>query len=132
MILLDTHVVLWLRSGSRELGSIAHREIDLAWQSGELAISAISIWEIAMLQSKKKITLSENLEHWRRTQIEQGIVEIPIDGEIGLRAVQLANFHSDPADRMIVATALAGHRLVTADKRILGWSGDLDSLVAFK
>ena len=51
-----------------------------------------------------------------------------MDGVIGIRANALADFHADPADRIIVATALHGHRLVTSDRRILGWSGGLRCL----
>ena len=61
---------------------------------------------------------------------EQGVVEIPIDGVIGVRAVNLLGLNNDPADRIIVATALDGHRLVTADRNILAWSGNLDRLDA--
>ena len=67
---------------------------------------------------------------WRREQLGQGMVEIPVDGEIGVRAAAMVDFHADPADRIIVATALGGHRLVTADERILAWSGNLDRLDA--
>ena len=132
MILLDTHVILWLRTGNERLGPLARREIDRAWQSGELAVSSISFWEVAMLKSKGRISFQENLEQWRRVQLEQGMVEIPVDGKTGLRAAGLTDFHPDPADRLIVATALEGHRLVTADKHILDWSGELDRLTALE
>ena len=132
MILLDTHVVLWLRTGDERLGPLARREIDRAWQSGELAVSSISFWEVAMLKSKGRISFQESLEQWRRVQLEQGMVEIPVDGKTGLRAAGLTDFHPDAADRLIVATALEGHRLVTADKRILDWSGELDRLTALE
>jgi len=132
LILLDTHVVLWLRTGDERLGPLARREIDRAWQSGELAVSSISFWEVAMLKSKRRISFQENLEQWRRVQLEQGMVEIPVDGKTGLRAAGLTDFHPDPADRLIVATALEGHRLVTADKHILDWSGELDRLTALE
>ncbi len=132
MILLDTHVLIWLRSGDEHLGPIAKQTIDQGWQAGELAVSSISFWEIAMLKRRDRIKLSENLEHWYRIQLEQGIVEFAVDGAIGLRAVDLNDFHADPADRLIVATALEGHRLVTADQRILNWSGDLDRIAAFE
>ncbi len=128
MILLDTHVLLWLRIGDARLGPLARREIDQAWQSGELAVSSISFWEIAMLKSKNRINFPESLELWRRVQLEQGMVEFPVDGRIGLRAAVLDDFHPDPADRLIVATALEGHRLLTADERILGWTGELDRM----
>ena len=83
-----------------------------------------------MLKSKNRISFPENLELWRRVQLEQGMVEIPMDGKTGMRAADLTGFHPDPADRLIVATALEGHRLITADKRILGWSGKLDRMAA--
>ena len=130
MILLDTHVMLWLRLGEARLGIRARREIDRAWQSGEIGVSAISFWEIAMLKDRGRIRFPEDVGLWRREQLEQGMVEIAVDGEIGIRAISLADFHADPADRLIVATALAGHRLVTADERILGWTGRLTRLRA--
>ena len=62
--------------------------------------------------------------------LEAGLKEMPVDGQIGIRANNLPNFHPDPADRIIVATALQGHRLVTADELILRWNGSLDLLDA--
>ena len=62
--------------------------------------------------------------------ISQGLIEIPVDGEIGIRANALTDFHADPADRIIVATAMNGHQLVTADRRILNWPGGLQCLDA--
>ena len=83
-----------------------------------------------MLVDKGRIRLSDDIHTWRGEHLEQGVVEIPIDGDIGIRAAGLTDFHADPADRLIVATALAGHRLVTSDRRILGWSGSLNRLNA--
>ena len=83
-----------------------------------------------MLVNKGRISLPDDIRAWRHEHLEQGVVEIPIDGEIGIRAVALADFHADPADRLIVATALAGHRLVTSDRRILEWPGRLSRLNA--
>ena len=60
----------------------------------------------------------------------QFLTEIPVEGEIGIRASTLTDFHADPANRIIVATAHQGHRLVTADERILGWPGSLNRLDA--
>ena len=62
--------------------------------------------------------------------LNEGLVEVPVDGEIATRAGSLHDMHGDPADRMIVATALAGHQLVTTDRRILVWSGRLNRLDA--
>jgi len=119
-----------MRRGDSRLGSVARREIERAWQSDELAVSAISFWEVAMLVERGRIRLSDDVRAWRREHLEQGVVEIPVDGDIGIRAAGLTDFHADPADRLIVATALAGHRLVTSDHRILGWSGSLNRLDA--
>ncbi len=130
MILLDTHVLLWLRIGDARLGPTARRVIGRAENEGEVSVSAISFWEVAMLQDKGRIELDEDVGSWRRLLLDQGIVEIAITGEIGIRAVGLRDFHADPADRLIVATALAGHQLVTADQRILNWSGTVNRLRA--
>ena len=130
MILLDTHTLLWLRSGHISLGPAAHDEIQRAWESDDVAVSAISFWEMAMLRDRGRIEFPGDLRHWRLEQLQQGLIEIPVDGEIGIRASGLADFHADPADRIIVSTALDGHRLITADQRILGWSGNLDRLDA--
>ena len=130
MTLLDTHVLLWLRLGDARLGTGARIEIDRAWQAGQVGVSAISFWEVAMLKDKGRIRFPEDVALWRREQLEQGMVEIAVDGEIGIRAVGLADFHADPADRLIVATALQGHRLVTADQRILDWLGEVGRLDA--
>ena len=132
MIILDTHVMLWLRLGVPRLGTNARREIDQAWQSNEVGVSAISFWEVAMLKDKGRIRFPMDVGRWRREQLAQGLIEISVDGEIATRAGLLPNMHGDPADRLIVATALAGHRLVTADQRILDWSGQLNRLDAAK
>ena len=130
MMLLDTHTALWLRAGDARLGHIARAEIQRAWESDEVALSAISFWEIAMLGDKDRIRYPVDVELWRREFLAQGMVEIPIDGEIAVRAGLLGSIHADPADRIIVATALQGHTLVTADQAILEWRGNLARLDA--
>ena len=130
MILLDTQVMLWLRSGDPKLGADARIAIDRAWHSDDVAVSAISFWEVAMLKEEGRLRFPEDVGMWRREQLEQGIVEIPVDGEVGIRAAHLQGLHGDPADHIIVATALGGHRLVTADRRILEWPGSLNRLRA--
>lgn len=68
---------------------------------------------------------------WPRDLLEQGLIEIPVDGRIACRAGLIARgMHGDPADRLIVATALEGHQLVTADRQILDWPGPLNRLPA--
>ncbi|MCY4095020.1 MAG: type II toxin-antitoxin system VapC family toxin [Gammaproteobacteria bacterium] len=130
MILLDTHVLLWLRFGSERLGKQTRQLIETAWQSGNIFVSAISFWEIALLQQKQRIEFDQNVDVWRRTVIEQGTKEVSVDGKIAIRAVNLSGLHSDAADRIIVSTALEGYQLATVDRRILGWHGDLERIDA--
>ena len=149
MILLDTHVMLWLRLGDARLGASARSAIDQAWQSDELCVSAVSFWEVALLKSKQRIRFPEDVGLWRREQLEQGAIELPLDGSIAIarprshprgRPPDLASaggtaFHADwpghvPTASIVVATALEGHRLVTADRRILDWPGQVSRLDA--
>ena len=130
MILLDTHVALWLRAGDAKLGLRSRALIQQSWEEDQVALSAMSFWEMAMLREKGRIGYPINVELWRDEQLVQGLHEIPVDGEIGIRANSLVDFHADPTDRIIVATALGGHRLITADQHILAWKGNLDRLDA--
>lgn len=124
-MLLDTHVLLWSRLGSGQIGPRCKELMARALRQGVLATSAISFWETALLHQKGRMTLLEDVRAWRARLLSDGLVEIPVDGDIGIRANQLDCFHADPADRIIVATALGGHSLVTADNRILTWDGNL-------
>ena len=78
-----------------------------------------------MLQIKGRIDFPEEVGAWRRELLGAGIREIAVDGEVGIRAARLPDFHADPADRVIVATAQTGHTLITADRQILEWNGTL-------
>ena len=129
-MLLDTHVLLWFRTGSQRLGQRAREAVERAWAADDVAVSAVSFWELAMLVEKGRISLPDDIRTWRRLNLRQGLTEIPVDGEIGARGAALSGLRGDPADRIIVATAMAEHRLVTADGRILGWSGPLQRLDA--
>ena len=130
MILLDTQILIWMRTADARLGRRARGRIDRGLQQGDLAVSGISFWEIAMLQEKGRLEVRQDVAAWRRSLLRDGLVEVPVDGAVGIRATRLAGFHSDPADRLIVATALEGHRLLTADRRILDWPGELSRIDA--
>ncbi len=130
MILLDTHVAVWIRTGRDRIGPRCHRLIERGARKTTLAKSAISFWEVALLREKGRVDFGQDAWSWREETLERGLVEIAVDGDIAIRAARLADFHADPADRVIVATALAGHTLVTADQRILSWSGGLRSVDA--
>lgn len=130
MILLDTHVLVWLLSEDRRLGKQTRQVIDRSWAAGEAAVSAVTFWEVAMLHDKGRLALLTDIGLWRLSLLDEGLVEIAVDGEVGIRAGLLPNLHGDPADRLIVATALQGYQLVTADHRLLQWPGHLSRLRA--
>ena len=122
MIVLDTHVLLWWVSGSDELSASAEKAIrSTLTQGSEIIVSAISAWEVSMLIDKERLILSMDVESWfdEVSQID-GVRFVPIDNEIGIKATVLpGDFHNDPADRMIVATARKlAVPLVTADEKI--------------
>ena len=124
-MLLDTHVFVWLDAGSDKLGKQARHAIEAAFEAGSLAVSAISFWELAMLQQRGRIALPP-IRTWREELLDMGLREIAVDGAIGLAAAELQDFHPDPADRLIVATAISQDAvLVSADARILEWRGTL-------
>ena len=131
MILLDTHVLLWLDQGNSRLGKVALQLIESAMADGGVAVSAISFWEIAMLVEKRRIVTSLDLHAWRDDLLRSGLIEFAIDGECGIQTALLHDLPSDPADRMIVATALRqSAALVTADERLLQWSGSVQRVDA--
>ena len=120
MILLDTHVVLWLALEPGRISKKARATIEEVRQQGEgLAISDISLLEIATLERKNRIQLTASLETFL-TEIEARFIVLPITGRVCVRAVSLpATYPSDPADRVIGSTALVeGIPLVTADADI--------------
>jgi PIN domain nuclease of toxin-antitoxin system len=120
VILLDTHVVLWLAFEDARISRKGRAAIEEARKSGDgLAISDISLLEIASLERKNRITLRSTLEAFL-TEIENRFVVFPISARVCVRAMRFpAGYPSDPADRVIGATALVnGISLVTADDAI--------------
>ncbi|MYD64491.1 MAG: type II toxin-antitoxin system VapC family toxin [Chloroflexi bacterium] len=132
MILLDTHVLLWLRLNSPQLGRRARNSLDRAWPAGDAAVSTWTFWEVAMLVAKGRLGVDIDVLRWRVEVLADGLVEVPVSGDIAVRAPLLADMHGDPADRVIAATAitLSDCRLLTADERLLDWPGHLERLDA--
>ena len=122
MIVLDTHVLLWWVNGSDAMSVAAEKAIKKTLTQGsEVIVSAISAWEVSMLIDKGRLILSMDVENWfdEVAQID-GVRFMPVDNEISIKSTVLpGNFHKDPADRMIVATARRlAVPLVTADEKI--------------
>jgi len=126
VILLDTHVLLWLDRDDTSLGTQARVTIAEAWDAGRVAVSAISFWEAALLDQRGRIALGRSASQWRADWLEAGLQELPLDGATALLGASLNDFHADPADRFITATALRHQScLLTADRLILAWPGPL-------
>lgn len=126
LILLDSHALVWLANGDKRLGRRARAATDRALADSKLAVSAVSFWEIALLAARRRLQLGESPRTWRTGLLRNGLQEIALDGEIAIAAAQLGDFHDDPADRFIVATAsVTGATLLTTDQRILDWKGSL-------
>ena len=102
-----------------------------ALRARELLISAISFCEVAWLHRAGRLVLPASPLSWRASVLVEGVREIPVDGEVAIAAAELSDFHKDPADRLIVATARdEGARLLTSDRQILGWPGELERIDA--
>ncbi len=124
MIVLDTHVWLWWISNPENLSSGAGQAIDQAITEKGIVISSISTWEVALLVDKGRLKLSIDVRDWvRKTESLPFVRFMPVDNTISLRSVTLpGQFHSDPADRIITATALTmGLPLVTGDDKIINY-----------
>ena len=122
MILLDTHVALWSTIDSNSLGKRCRRIVQRALAENQLAISAVSFWEIALLIAKGRLRWPESANEMRRLILSGGVTELQLTGEIAVLAGELDGLHADPADRFIAATAIAHDAmLVTADGRLLKW-----------
>jgi PIN domain nuclease of toxin-antitoxin system len=120
LILVDTHVVAWLAFEETRLSKNARAAIANAREHGEgLAISDITLWELATAAGRGRIRLNISVESFL-AQVETRFVILPITGRACVRALSLpAAYPKDPADRIIAATALVeGLPLLTADQAI--------------
>jgi PIN domain nuclease of toxin-antitoxin system len=120
VILLDTHVVLWLTSDPGKLSGKARTAIEDSRRNGDgVAICDITLLELTTLASKGRIHLGISLESFLQ-EVEARFVVLPISGRACARAMGFpTGYPKDPADRIIGATALVeGLSLITADREI--------------
>lgn len=118
MIVLDTHVLVWWVASRSKVSARARKAID---KDLNRAVCDITLWEIAKLESLHRLKLDRDLDVWLDQAVDAaGVRVIGIDSAIAARSTRIAaNFHGDPADQLIVATAIElGATLVTADENL--------------
>jgi PIN domain nuclease of toxin-antitoxin system len=122
-VLLDTCSLLWLGLEQQSLSDTA-RDL-LVNPQAIFHVSSISAFEIGQKHAKGKLVLSADPETWFRRCLEiYGLVSIPLDYEVALRAAALPQIHSDPFDRLLIATAMVqGYVLLTPDEHIRQYPG---------
>jgi PIN domain nuclease of toxin-antitoxin system len=113
-----------LAANGKRLSPSANAAIDAEASGGRILVSSISAWEMALLVKGGRIGFAGGIRAWlAQVQRFRPMEFIPVDNEIGIEAVSLpGEFHNDPADRIIVATARKfGAPIITADDKILGY-----------
>ena len=128
MILLDTHVLVWTVTDEIErLPRAAIDEIDRGVEGGRVAVSAATFWELEVKRRKSRTNLPTMppVKDLRSAVLERGLLEVAVSGDLWVDAVSLLDeaFHPDPADQLIVATAIRHEwELATMDRRITDWA----------
>ncbi len=124
MIVLDTHCWVWFVNDPRQLSAQARKATERALAANALVISSISCWEVAMLSASGRLKLRIDVLDWiAKCEALPFFNFVPVDTAIFVRSVFLPGpLHADPADRIIIATALARDiPIVTKDRKIRGY-----------
>lgn len=125
MITFDTHTLIWWVSSPEKLSDKAIKTIDRELKrKGEILVSSISVWEIYMLVKRSRLKLTMDIDVWlQKVESLPFIQFVPVDNKIAAKSVMLPEpLHSDPADRIIIATSLLyGVPLITSDTKILNY-----------
>lgn len=122
ILLADTHVLIWWLGDSARLSRGQRRRLAGIVPESPLLVSDITLWEIAMLHQKARVSLALPLREWLERAVAPPLVKVSaISPAIAVEAASLPDtFHGDPADRIIVSTArLHGATLLTSDRRII-------------
>ena len=120
-VVVDTHVLLWMLGDDRKLSARARRAIH---EAQRVVVSSISFWEVGMLVAKGRVELDRPLDRWCADVLASGIVtDAPVAARVAVAAASLVDFHGDPADRLIAATATSiGAPLVSKDRLLRNWA----------
>lgn len=123
MILLDTHVILWIEAEPKKLSVAARKALENS--DNEFYVSSISAFEIALKVRRGFIQLPMSPENWfREVCAQRGFRELAVDSGIAASSALLPEIHRDPCDRILITTAkLHTLRLMTADSIIPGYPG---------
>ncbi|KOR37972.1 MULTISPECIES: type II toxin-antitoxin system VapC family toxin [Planktothricoides] len=122
MIVLDTHIWIWLVDNNSHLTDQL-RQIIITHQPDGLGVSIFSCWEVAKLVEKNRLKLAYSLDEWLNMALAYpGVQLLELTLPIVVQATQLKGFHNDPADQIIVATAQI-HKcpLLTVDSKIVNY-----------
>lgn len=121
-LLLDTHIWIWLMLGDEKIKSSFKNHVENQIENENILISPISIWEVGMLVEKKKIEIQMDCLDWiEQALYTTGIVLAPITPRIAIQSTRLpGTIHSDPADRILIATSYENNAvLVTHDQKLI-------------
>jgi len=123
-VLLDTHAWLWM-AGGEKIAPAARKLIEAAASEDGLVMSSLSIWEVGMLAARGRIAVQPDCFSWVTEALAKtGVRLLPLSVQVALGSSFLPEgLHGDPADRIIVATAIASSAtLVTRDAQILAYA----------
>jgi len=125
MIVLDTHAWIWFISNPNLLSKRARKAAETGVREKNILISSISAWEVVLLVAKKRLKLTLNAADWITKSENLPFIQfVPVTNAIAVKSVNLPQpLHADPADRIIIATALSvGAPLVTKDQKLLNYA----------
>ena len=137
LVLLDTHAWIWLMNGNTRLGPKARKGIQRSMSAGAVLVSAISVWEVAMLVSKRRLVLDRDVAEWVQAALSlPGIRLEALSPEVAVASTRLpGNLDADPADRIIAATVRHSEAVLLTDDQLLldyGKAGHLKTIKAGK
>ena len=126
LLILDSHVWLWIVEGATDaMSPQAVDTIAEAGRSGRVAVSAISVWEVAMLEARGRIGLSRPVDDWVHAALRApGVRLLELSPEIAVESSRLpGDLHGDPADRILAASArVTGGMLATRDRALVAYA----------